>query len=66
VDVGAARVLALFITAELAWHGRVLTDILLMCTTFTNTCFSLDISRIIGNCPFYIVLMGTLKVNIFS
>jgi len=28
--------------------------------------FSLDVSRIIRNCPFYIVLMGTLEVNIFS
>jgi len=28
--------------------------------------FSLDVSRIIGNCNFYIALMGTLVVNIAS
>jgi len=32
----------------------------------TGSVSYLDVSRIIGNCPFYIVLMGTLEVNIFS
>ena len=39
---------------------------IMACQAKVKFSFSLDVGRIIDNCHFYIVSMGTLGVNIFS